>query len=153
MATGAILQAASYNLPTMFCGRIIAGLGNGINTATAPVWQTETSQARWRGKLVLLEMWMNILGFSICNWLNYGMVRFCSICGNLEDELLIYPLTAEPHWRIRCLAIPPGLPIHLHLHPLGHRPMASRVSSLAHHARPKGRGCCHLGRSRVEGDR
>lgn len=65
VAVGAILQSASYNLPTMFCGRIITGVGNGINTATAPIWQTETSQAHWRGKLVLLEMWMNIAGFSL----------------------------------------------------------------------------------------
>lgn len=27
-----------------------------INTATAPVWQSETSKPSWRGKLVVLEM-------------------------------------------------------------------------------------------------
>jgi MFS family permease len=46
---------------------------NGINTATAPVWQTETAKAEWRGKLVLLEMWMNIAGFCLVNWINYGL--------------------------------------------------------------------------------
>jgi MFS family permease len=38
MTVGAILQASSYSLPHMFVGRIIAGVGNGINTATAPIW-------------------------------------------------------------------------------------------------------------------
>lgn len=52
---------------------IVGRLGNGINTATAPLWQTETSQPKWRGKLVFLEMVMNIFGFSMVNWINYGL--------------------------------------------------------------------------------
>lgn len=47
-------------------------VGNGVNTSTAPVWQTETSQLRWRGKLVILEMMMNIAGFCLVNWINYA---------------------------------------------------------------------------------
>ncbi|PHH85779.1 hypothetical protein CDD83_11181 [Cordyceps sp. RAO-2017] len=73
MAVGALLQAASYGLPQMVAGRIISGLGNGINTATAPVWQTETAPAKWRGKLVLAGIWLNIAGFSLVNWINYGL--------------------------------------------------------------------------------
>lgn len=57
----------------MIVGRIVSGVGNGINTATAPVWQTETSQSKWRGKLVMLEMMMNIFGFMLVNWINYGL--------------------------------------------------------------------------------
>ena len=34
MSIGAIIQIASYNLGTMFAGRVIAGIGNGINTST-----------------------------------------------------------------------------------------------------------------------
>lgn len=48
-------------------------IGNGINTATAPIWQTETAQAKWRGKLVIIEMMMNIAGFWLCNWINFGL--------------------------------------------------------------------------------
>ncbi|KAE8341457.1 hypothetical protein BDV24DRAFT_163296 [Aspergillus arachidicola] len=73
MAVGAILQAASFSLAQMFVGRIILGIGNGINTATAPIWQTETSQLKWRGKLVIFEMMMNIFGFCLVNWINYGL--------------------------------------------------------------------------------
>ncbi|KAM0385452.1 hypothetical protein ACHAQC_011364 [Fusarium culmorum] len=57
----------------MIVGRIVLGIGNGINTATAPIWQTETAQAKWRGKLVILEMAMNIAGFCLVNWINYGL--------------------------------------------------------------------------------
>ncbi|KAJ5851787.1 sugar transporter [Penicillium soppii] len=72
MAIGAVLQTASYSLGQMMAGRIIAGLGNGLNTSTAPIWQTETSKVQWRGKLVVVEMILNIAGFSLSNWVNYG---------------------------------------------------------------------------------
>lgn len=72
MAVAALLQATSFSLAQMFVGRTILGIGNGINTSTAPIWQTETAPTKWRGKLVILEMWLNIAGFSACNWINYG---------------------------------------------------------------------------------
>ena len=73
MTVGAVLQTTAYSVPQMIVARIIAGIGNGINTATAPVWQSETSQVRWRGKLVIIEMILNIAGFSLSNWVTYGM--------------------------------------------------------------------------------
>ena len=68
MSIGAILQIASYSVAQMIVGRIIAGIGNGINTATAPPWQAETSKAAWRGKLIVIELILNIAGFSLSNW-------------------------------------------------------------------------------------
>lgn len=72
MSIGAILQIAAFNVPVMIAGRVIAGIGNGLNTSTAPVWQSETSKASWRGKLVVIEMILNIAGFSLSNWMTYG---------------------------------------------------------------------------------
>ncbi|KAL8822821.1 MAG: hypothetical protein Q9191_006449, partial [Dirinaria sp. TL-2023a] len=72
MSIGAILQITAYSTAQMIVGRIIAGIGNGLNTATAPVWQAETSQAHWRGKLVVIELILNIAGFSLSNWVTYG---------------------------------------------------------------------------------
>ncbi|GME25918.1 Sugar transporter [Neofusicoccum parvum] len=72
MSIGAIIQTASFGVPEMIVGRVIGGLGNGINTATAPVWQGETSKASWRGKLIVIEMILNIAGFSLSNWVTYG---------------------------------------------------------------------------------
>ncbi|QKX61809.1 uncharacterized protein TRUGW13939_08965, partial [Talaromyces rugulosus] len=73
MVIGTILQASSYSLTQMFIGRVILGIGNGVNTATAPVWQTETAQAKWRGKLLILEMALNVFGYCLVNWINYGL--------------------------------------------------------------------------------
>ncbi|RDB21956.1 Sugar transporter STL1 [Hypsizygus marmoreus] len=93
MSIGAILQTCAYSVPQMIVARLITGLGNGyilyfflalqnsaltkhfpnsMNTATAPVWQSETSKPTWRGKLVVFEMIMNIAGFSLSNWMTYG---------------------------------------------------------------------------------
>ncbi|KAK7980905.1 hypothetical protein PG989_013362, partial [Apiospora arundinis] len=86
MSVGAALQTSSFSVPpyTRWPRGIRSvgltktrsfhrSIGNGINTTTAPVWQTETPQAKWRGKLVVLEMMMNIFGFMLVNWVNYGL--------------------------------------------------------------------------------
>ncbi|CRG86234.1 Sugar transporter STL1 [Talaromyces islandicus] len=35
--------------------------------------QTETAAARWRGQLAILEMVTDIAGFTLVNWINYGL--------------------------------------------------------------------------------
>ncbi|PPR05022.1 hypothetical protein CVT24_010215 [Panaeolus cyanescens] len=72
MSIGAILQTCSFSVAQMIVARLITGLGNGMNTSTAPVWQSETSKPSWRGKLVVFQMIMNIAGFSLSNWMTYG---------------------------------------------------------------------------------
>ncbi|KAF7189657.1 Sugar transporter STL1, partial [Pseudocercospora fuligena] len=72
MSIGAILQITAYGVPQMIVGRIIGGIGNGLNTSTAPPWQAETSKAAWRGKLIVIELILNIAGFSLSNWVTFG---------------------------------------------------------------------------------
>lgn len=38
IAIGAIIQTASYSVAQIMVGRVVAGLGTGMNTATAGVW-------------------------------------------------------------------------------------------------------------------
>ncbi|KAJ5144652.1 sugar transporter [Penicillium atrosanguineum] len=73
MSIGAILQVSSYSVGQMMAGRVIGGIGNGLNTSTAPIWQVETSKMHLRGKLVILENVLVLVGFSLANWLNYGL--------------------------------------------------------------------------------
>ncbi|KAK4508650.1 hypothetical protein PRZ48_002389 [Zasmidium cellare] len=73
MSIGAILQITAYGVPQMIVGRIVAGIGNGMNTSTAPPWQAETSKAAWRGKLIVIELILNIAGFSLSNWVTFAM--------------------------------------------------------------------------------
>jgi MFS family permease len=77
IALGAIVQASCYSRGQMYAGRVIAGLGTGMNTATAGVWQSETSKMRSRGKLVIIQMANCITGFCLSNWLTLGF-SFCN---------------------------------------------------------------------------
>ncbi|KAH3905033.1 hypothetical protein HBH56_226430 [Parastagonospora nodorum] len=72
IAIGAIIQTCSWTVASMMVGRIVAGLGTGMNTSTAGVWQAETSKMSSRGKLVIIQMANCITGFSISNWLTLG---------------------------------------------------------------------------------
>ncbi|KAJ4371271.1 hypothetical protein N0V83_004488 [Neocucurbitaria cava] len=56
----------------MIIGRIVAGLGNGMNTIAIPIWQSETAKAHHRGKLIVFQLVTNIFGIVITNWMNYG---------------------------------------------------------------------------------
>jgi MFS family permease len=56
---GAIIQTCSWTVASMMVGRVVAGLGTGMNTATAGVWQAETSKMSSRGKLVIIQMGMS----------------------------------------------------------------------------------------------
>lgn len=40
---------------------------------TVPVWQSETAPARMKGKLVILQNALLLVGFSMSNWINYGL--------------------------------------------------------------------------------
>lgn len=104
MTIGAILQIAAFGVPQMIVGRIVSGIGNGINTATAPVWQSETSSVKWRGKLVVIEMILNIAGFSLSNWMTYG---FSFVGGPISWR---FPLAFQLVFIIILFATVPWLP-------------------------------------------
>ncbi|KAJ5561706.1 hypothetical protein N7535_003832 [Penicillium sp. DV-2018c] len=72
MATGAILQCTSYRLPHFIVGRIVTGIGNGMNTSTVPTWQSESSKAHDRGKMVMIEGMLITGGITLSYWINYG---------------------------------------------------------------------------------
>ncbi|KAJ4173167.1 hypothetical protein NW754_012177 [Fusarium falciforme] len=73
MVVGAALQASAFSLDHFIIGRIITGLGNGGNTSTVPMWQSETCSAHKRGKLVMIEGALITLGIMISYWVDYGM--------------------------------------------------------------------------------
>lgn len=82
LTIGAVLQTTAYGIPQMIVGRIVAGVGNGMNTSTIvsggldclhdahladdfqPVWHAELIQAHKRGKGLSIEFAINIFGVS-----------------------------------------------------------------------------------------
>ncbi|KAI7535100.1 hypothetical protein KC331_g12206, partial [Hortaea werneckii] len=101
---GAIIQTASYTVAQMMVGRIVAGLGTGANTATAGVWQAETSKMNSRGKLVIIQMANCITGFSLSNWLTLG---FSFAPGSVDWR---FPIAFQLFFVIVLFAMCPFLP-------------------------------------------
>ncbi|KAK1501046.1 hypothetical protein CABS01_09781 [Colletotrichum abscissum] len=73
LSIGAALQASAFGIPQMIVGRIVAGLGNGMNTSTIPVWHSELMKADNRGKGLAIELAINIFGVMSAYWVDYGM--------------------------------------------------------------------------------
>jgi len=72
LCVGAALQVSSFGIPQLIVGRIVTGLGNGINTSTVPVWHSETTQAHNRGRALANELAINIFGVMSAYWIDYG---------------------------------------------------------------------------------
>ncbi|KAL2012481.1 hypothetical protein VTN00DRAFT_6 [Thermoascus crustaceus] len=68
-----VLQASSYGLSQMIVGRLVSGFGVGsINTIT-PVWQSECSKPKNRGKHVVVLGSFIATGIAAAAWVNYGL--------------------------------------------------------------------------------
>ncbi|PYI15420.1 MFS sugar transporter [Aspergillus violaceofuscus CBS 115571] len=73
LSVGAAIQCSAYGIPQLIVGRIVAGVGNGLNTSTIPVWHSELSKASSRGKGLAIELTINIFGVMTAYWVDYGM--------------------------------------------------------------------------------
>lgn len=72
MIIGAALLGSSYTVAQLIAGRIVTGVGNGMNSSTAPIYLAECSPSAYRGALLTAQGTFTILGVVIAYWLNYG---------------------------------------------------------------------------------
>ncbi|THY10042.1 putative Myo-inositol transporter 1, partial [Aureobasidium pullulans] len=73
ISVGAVLQAASFGTPQMILGRIVTGLGVGIDTSTVPMYQAELCKSHVRGRLVTTEVLFTALGIAVAYFFAFGM--------------------------------------------------------------------------------
>ncbi|KAK9364910.1 general substrate transporter [Lipomyces kononenkoae] len=69
---GATLQAASTGIPMLIVGRVISGLYIGITSSLVPIYQSEISPRKIRGRLVSLQQFAITLGIMIQYFIEYG---------------------------------------------------------------------------------
>jgi MFS family permease len=62
---GAVLQCSAYSIPHLVIGRIITGIGTGLETSTVPMYQSELCQGNMRGRLVSAEVLFVGVGITI----------------------------------------------------------------------------------------
>ena len=72
MIIGTIIMVADDKLPAFTVGRVIAGIGNGLDTATIPMLQSELSKPKNRGFLVFVEGALLAGGVMISYWIDFG---------------------------------------------------------------------------------
>lgn len=70
---GAVLQCSAFSRAHLVVGRVICGVGTGIDTSTVPMYQAELSHAKARGRLVCSECLFVGLGIAFAYWYDYGM--------------------------------------------------------------------------------
>lgn len=73
---GEILEASAFSLAQFIVGRIIIGLGIGQLSSIVPVWQSETSGAKNRGRHVVLDGLFICVGYVLESWINLGFFEF-----------------------------------------------------------------------------
>ncbi|KAH7134584.1 general substrate transporter [Dactylonectria estremocensis] len=76
MILGVIIQITCVKghsqLAQLIVGRIITGVGNGINTSTIPTYQAECSKTTNRGLLICIEGGVIAFGTLIAYWIDFG---------------------------------------------------------------------------------
>ncbi|CAL5874528.1 uncharacterized protein PFLUO_LOCUS8824 [Penicillium psychrofluorescens] len=112
MVVGATLQCTAFSLPHLIVGRIVTGIGNGMNTSTVPTWQSECSKSHHRGRLVMVEGALIAGGITISYWLDLGFSfldpssvswRFpiaFQVFFALIIMIFVLPLPESPRWLI-----------------------------------------------------
>ncbi|RWA14251.1 hypothetical protein EKO27_g871 [Xylaria grammica] len=113
MIIGAVIQVTAYPghapLAQFIIGRIITGVGNGINTSTIPTYQAECSKTSNRGLLICIQGGTIAFGTLIAYWIDYGSsygpadlvwrfpIAFQIIFGIIVSTAMIW-LPESPRW-------------------------------------------------------
>jgi sugar porter (SP) family MFS transporter len=69
---GEAIECSAFGLAQLIVGRVIIGLGVGQLSATVPVWQSECSSAKNRGKHVVLDGMFISFGYTLESWIDFG---------------------------------------------------------------------------------
>ncbi|KAL4867580.1 hypothetical protein BDV12DRAFT_186627 [Aspergillus spectabilis] len=72
---GELLETSSFGIAQFVTGRVILGIGVGQLSATVPVFQAECSSAKHRGRHVVVDGICMVLGFVLCNWIDFGLSK------------------------------------------------------------------------------
>jgi sugar porter (SP) family MFS transporter len=76
MILGVIIQVTAFhghNATAQFIvGRVVTGVGNGMNTSTIPTYQAECSRTTNRGLLICIEGGIIAFGTMLAYWIDYG---------------------------------------------------------------------------------
>ncbi|RVD87241.1 uncharacterized protein DFL_001483 [Arthrobotrys flagrans] len=114
MILGTVVQVTSFGSLVQFVvGRIVTGVGNGMNTSCVPTYQAECANTKNRGLLICIQGGVIAFGTLISYWLNYGVTQYESsfswrfpIAFQIVFGLIILigmaGLPDSPRWLLSC---------------------------------------------------
>jgi MFS family permease len=108
MILGVIIQCTSIKghkaTAQFIIGRVVTGIGNGMNTSTIPTYQAECSNTKNRGLLICIEGGVIAFGTLIAYWVDFG-------CAYGPDELTWrFPIAFQIVFGLIVLIAPVWLP-------------------------------------------
>ncbi|KAJ5683440.1 General substrate transporter [Penicillium macrosclerotiorum] len=105
MIIGGSIQASAYGAGQLIAGRIISGIGNGMNTSTVPVYVSEASRNSVRGRSLAIQMSIVIFGTVIAYWLDYGIIR-----GQTGELVWRFPIAFQNFFALVTIIFMPLIP-------------------------------------------
>ncbi|GFF45317.1 hexose carrier protein [Aspergillus lentulus] len=72
MLIGGTLQTRAWALSQLTLGRVLSGIGLGLQVATVPSWQSECAKAHSRGRWVMIEGGLQTFGVACGQLVGYG---------------------------------------------------------------------------------
>ncbi|KAL2010780.1 hypothetical protein VTN00DRAFT_6587 [Thermoascus crustaceus] len=72
MVVGGVLQTAAWSVAQLGVGRVLSGIGLGLQVATVPTWQSECAKPKSRGRWVMIEGGLQTTGVACGQWIGYG---------------------------------------------------------------------------------
>lgn len=94
MIVGGALQASAYHVAHLIVARVVSGLGNGLITATVPVWQSEIAKPEKRGKLICIQGGLIAGGIGFSYWVDFAFYFTRNIEGH-EDVSWRFPIAFQ----------------------------------------------------------
>jgi MFS family permease len=82
---GAGMQAGAHSYKLVIAGRLIGGIGTGLETTFVPIWVAECARASRRGALIAAQLTVVILGLDIAYWFDFGVTT--SLHGSIQWRL------------------------------------------------------------------
>lgn len=73
MMIGAILQVTAFSFAQLTFSRILTGYGNGLITSTVPTYHAELSPSAKRGRMIMMEGTLIVVGVSIAYWVDLAL--------------------------------------------------------------------------------
>ena len=105
MIIGAVIQASSFSSGQLLAGRIICGLGLGMNTSAVPAWHSECVPKQNRGSLMTTDLLWVTGGALFAYWFDYGVTQ------NLSGPVVFrLPLAFQLVFECAILLLMPFLP-------------------------------------------